>query len=61
MAVQAIMGHAPPAGDMSSVYRQRLSDERLEAVVNVVRDWLYAPAADDDDQPAAVVPFRIVG
>lgn len=59
VAVKAIMGHAPATGDMSSVYRQRISDDRLQAVTTVVHDWLYAPA-DDDDQPATV-PFGIVG
>jgi integrase len=41
-AVQAIMGHAPTAGDMSAVYRQRVDDARLLAVVNYVRKWLFA-------------------
>jgi len=59
VAVDAIMGHE--RGDMASVYRERISDERLERVVNVVRDWLYAadePEADDDQEPA-VVKFRM--
>ncbi len=42
-AVQAIMGHAPPSGDMSAIYRQRVSDKRLLAVTNHVRSWLYPP------------------
>lgn len=41
VAVQAIMGHAPSSGDMSAIYRQRVSDERLQAVVEVVHKWLY--------------------
>jgi len=40
-AVQAIMGHAPSGSDMSAVYRQKVSDERLLAVANHVRGWLY--------------------
>lgn len=43
VAVDHIMGHS--RGDMASVYRQRISDERLLAVVNHVRPWLF-PADD---------------
>jgi integrase len=39
VAVDAIMGHE--RGDMASIYRERISDERLKAVVNTVRSWLY--------------------
>lgn len=42
VAVRAIMGHAPPTDDMSSIYRQRIDDDRLVAVVAVVRKWLMA-------------------
>ena len=38
-AVDAIMGHED--GSMSSRYRERISDERLESVVNHVRSWLF--------------------
>lgn len=41
VAVDAIMGHAPASNDMASVYRQRIDDERLQAVVNHVRGWLF--------------------
>jgi integrase len=41
VAVDFIMGHAPPDGDMSAVYRQRISDERLVAVTEHVREWLF--------------------
>ena len=41
VAVQAIMGHAAATNDMSAVYRQRVSDERLRAVVDAVREWLF--------------------
>jgi integrase len=63
VAVQAIMGHAPAAGDMSSVYRQRVSDERLQDVVDVVHDWLYAEPIGDDDGEGQdhIIPFRTVG
>lgn len=38
VAVDAIMGHA--RDDMASVYRERISDERLRAVADHVRAWL---------------------
>ena len=41
VAVQFVMGHAPAGGDMSAIYRQRVDDERLVAVANHVRDWLF--------------------
>jgi len=40
VAVQSIMGHIPSERDMSARYRQRISDARLQAVVEVVRQWL---------------------
>jgi integrase len=40
-AVRSLMGHAPPAGDMSSIYRERIDDSRLVAVTNHVRSWLF--------------------
>jgi integrase len=40
-AVDHIMGHTPKAGDMSAVYRERISDERLRAVTDHVRGWLF--------------------
>jgi integrase len=39
VAVDAIMGHA--RDDMASVYRERISDDRLKAVTDLVRAWLY--------------------
>ncbi len=39
-AADFIMGHESP--HMSSVYRERISDERLEAVTDSVRAWLFA-------------------
>jgi integrase len=41
VAVNAIMGHAPSSSDMSAVYRERIDDTRLQAVVNHVRGWLF--------------------
>lgn len=39
VAVNAIMGHDP--GDMASLYRERIGDDRLRAVVDHVRGWLF--------------------
>jgi integrase len=39
VAVDHIMGHA--RDDMASVYRERISDERLKAVTDHVRAWLF--------------------
>jgi integrase len=41
VAVDAIMGHAPKSDDMSAVYRERISDDRLKTVTNHVHDWLF--------------------
>jgi len=40
VAVNAIMGHTDTS--MSAVYRERISDERLQAVADYVHDWLYS-------------------
>lgn len=49
-AVSAIMGHAPKSGDMQAVYRQRIDDSRLQAVVAVVRTWLFGSPDGTDGQ-----------
>jgi integrase len=41
-AVQSIMGHAASGSDMSARYRERVDDDRLQAVVNHVREWLFS-------------------
>jgi integrase len=41
IATDFIMGHVPSARDMSAVYRDRIEDERLKAVVEHVRRWLF--------------------
>jgi integrase len=43
VAVNFVMGHAPASSDMASVYRERISDERLKAVSDHVRRWLFPP------------------
>ncbi len=40
-AVQSIMGHAAAGSDMSAIYRERVDDARLVAVVNHVHEWLF--------------------
>ena len=47
VAVQSIMGHAPPAGDMSAIYRQRISDDRLQAVTDHVHAWLFGSCSKE--------------
>jgi integrase len=42
VAVNAIMGHVDTS--MAATYRERISDERLQAVVDVVRAWLWPDA-----------------
>ena len=42
VAVDHIMGHS--RDDMASVYRERISDKRLQAVTNHVRRWLFPKA-----------------
>ena len=42
-AVDFVMGHEVP--HMSVVYRERISDDRLRAVADHVRAWLFGDAA----------------
>jgi integrase len=44
-AADFIMGHA--RGDMASVYRERIGDDRLRAVAEYVRAWLFPPPRTD--------------
>jgi len=46
-AVKAIMGHVDDS--MSGVYREGLEDHRLQAVVDVVHDWLFPPEKTDQE------------
>ncbi|MSQ97656.1 MAG: integrase [Gemmataceae bacterium] len=43
VAVDHIMGHS--RNDMASVYRERISDERLQRVTDHVRKWLFPRAS----------------
>ena len=47
-AVDLIMGHVDPS--MAGNYRHHISDERLQAVVDVVRAWLW-PEGEDTKNP----------
>jgi integrase len=51
VAVDHIMGHADPS--MAAIYRERISDDRLRAVVNHVRDWLFRGAESTAPEAAA--------
>jgi integrase len=46
VAVNSIMGHVDTS--MAGVYRERISDERLRAVTEHVRAWLFDAAARDE-------------
>jgi integrase len=48
VAVDHIMGHA--RDDMASLYRERISDERLKAVTDTIHNWLFAEDADDSGE-----------
>ncbi|HLJ97317.1 MAG TPA: hypothetical protein VKU02_29430 [Gemmataceae bacterium] len=48
MATDHIMGHE--IRNMSSVYRERISDEQLRAVTDYVRAWLLG---DEGTKPVA--------
>jgi len=47
-AVQSIMGHSPNSRDMSATYRERVDDERLKAVTEYVRTWLFGAESQGD-------------
>jgi integrase len=43
-AIDFVMGHAPDADDMGSLYTQSIGDDRLEAIAKHVRAWLFHAA-----------------
>lgn len=52
IAVDYIMGHKRK--DMASVYRERISDDRLRAVAEHVRKWLFSATAPEATQKGSV-------
>jgi integrase len=50
VAVDHIIGHARE--DMASVYRERISDDRLRSVADYVRAWLFGGSAGGSDMKA---------
>jgi integrase len=44
VAVDHIMGHAPPSNDMGDVYRGGVADVALRHVTDHVHTWLFGPA-----------------
>jgi integrase len=53
VAVNAIMGHID--NTMAAAYRERISDDRLRAVTEHVRAWLFGtPAASVEQPPVAL-------
>jgi integrase len=53
-AADYIMGHESP--HMSSVYRETISNERLKAVTDYVRAWLFAVPKERPTEVAATPP-----
>lgn len=51
-ACDFIMGHAPEGDDMASKYRERIGDDRLLAVTDVVHAWLWPKQSGP-----ATIPF----
>lgn len=54
VAVDSIMGHA--GDDMASLYRERISDERLKAVTDHVHKWLFGEASETNASIQIGVP-----
>ncbi len=57
-AVKRIMGHSPPANDMSAVYREKIADDRLRRVSEFIRSWLFSE--DDAGDEGDILPMRKV-
>lgn len=59
VAVDSIMGHCDPS--MAATYRERISDERLRAVVDVVHTWLFPEADEGQDEEPRTIKFPSAG
>jgi integrase len=58
VAIDLIMGHSDPS--MGAHYRERVEDERLRAVADHVRAWLFGEAPDDGTgEPDSETPETI--
>lgn len=55
VAVRKIMGHIS-RGDISDVYRERVSDDRLRKVTGTIHAWLFGPAKAEpsNDNPNVI-------
>ena len=47
IAVDLVMGHAAASNDMGHVYRQEVDDDRLRAVANHVRIWVWPKGTNE--------------
>ncbi len=47
MAIRLVMGHTSQSNDMTALYVQGVSDERVKRVCDHVRQWLFADDAED--------------
>jgi integrase len=53
IATRAIMGYAEAGNEMSSVYRESVDDDRLKAVADHVRHWLFGTDGPKSEPPQA--------
>jgi integrase len=61
VAVDFLMGHSPNSSDMASIYRQKIEDERLRAVVDHVRSWLFSGSDSEIEGKSEPRRLRVVG